>query len=660
MVEWCYAGFVERIDSDGHYTGRVIATRRKQIWRIAPTRRPDRTFCTARGSHGSGRRSNSVRRTLFSRTHLLPASTVRARRWRVTRRAWRYAPEQVSILHDITSLAFRLKHSAVAGRYAVLAAERDPQKPSLLRQLAIYVRRQGEWERAIALLQTARKLEQQHGTVEDHDVSALLLNLELGRLHFLMENFALAADEFKPVFEALVDHKKHGLTKEAVGLIRGDPNRTYAIIAESFLAADEFELAERAFRELATHGDESTWLPLRLARVHARRGNTKQALQQLDAFFEKSVAHAGDDAFELLTTLIRKQHKDKTKSQAVIVEKLRDLHQRVPKNSAISLAYGRVLMKLDRFDDALPILKAAVADQPSDDLYATLLQLHLHQRNHEATLQVLGSVASQHGSLQTLGSSLDALIADRAFADKLLETVQKQMSDIPDLMDNKMVLGAGYLALELKQFDVAKPLLGHMIDKRIDDTMSVATHWGMSLVQVDQLSEAASVFQRALKVVPFERQRATLEYFLAGVYATDGKTEKAVRVAKSAVKRMPDSVRFQERLAWVYYQAEWYDDAEREYLSLLEQHDDDHSSSSAREIVHDIRMILSNICVKTDRVLLGEEWLEQVLDEWPEDVGALNDLGYLWADGTSSCIAHCEWCEWPSKQIPRTKRIVTV
>jgi tetratricopeptide (TPR) repeat protein len=28
----------------------------------------------------------------------------------------------------------------------------------------------------------------------------------------------------------------------------------------------------------------------------------------------------------------------------------------------------------------------------------------------------------------------------------------------------------------------------------------------------------------------------------------------------------------------------------------------------------------------------AEEWLEQVLDEFPEDTGALNDLGYLWAD----------------------------
>ena len=28
----------------------------------------------------------------------------------------------------------------------------------------------------------------------------------------------------------------------------------------------------------------------------------------------------------------------------------------------------------------------------------------------------------------------------------------------------------------------------------------------------------------------------------------------------------------------------------------------------------------------------AEEWLEQVLDEFPDDPGAHNDLGYLWAD----------------------------
>ena len=45
-----------------------------------------------------------------------------------------------------------------------------------------------------------------------------------------------------------------------------------------------------------------------------------------------------------------------------------------------------------------------------------------------------------------------------------------------------------------------------------------------------------------------------------------------------------------------------------------------------------LRMALSNIDVNLHRLSEAEEWLEQVLDEFPEDTGAMNDLGYLWAD----------------------------
>ena len=48
--------------------------------------------------------------------------------------------------------------------------------------------------------------------------------------------------------------------------------------------------------------------------------------------------------------------------------------------------------------------------------------------------------------------------------------------------------------------------------------------------------------------------------------------------------------------------------------------------------MRDARLALSNIDVVAGKIDDAEEWLEQVLDEFPEDVGALNDLGYLWAD----------------------------
>ncbi len=49
-------------------------------------------------------------------------------------------------------------------------------------------------------------------------------------------------------------------------------------------------------------------------------------------------------------------------------------------------------------------------------------------------------------------------------------------------------------------------------------------------------------------------------------------------------------------------------------------------------MLHDARLVLSNIEVLEGQMPAAEEWLEQVLDEYPGDVGALNDLGYLWAD----------------------------
>jgi tetratricopeptide (TPR) repeat protein len=51
-----------------------------------------------------------------------------------------------------------------------------------------------------------------------------------------------------------------------------------------------------------------------------------------------------------------------------------------------------------------------------------------------------------------------------------------------------------------------------------------------------------------------------------------------------------------------------------------------------RDVLRDARLVLSNISVLENKLPESEEWLEQVLDEFPEDIGALNDLGYLWAD----------------------------
>jgi len=93
----------------------------------------------------------------------------------------------------------------------------------------------------------------------------------------------------------------------------------------------------------------------------------------------------------------------------------------------------------------------------------------------------------------------------------------------------------------------------------------------------------------------------------------------------------PDSAEFSARVPWILYHAQRNDEAMVEYEKLIGQFDDRHDVAT-REELRDARFVLSNLAVLQGRVAEGEEWLQQILDEFPEDAGAMNDLGYLWVD----------------------------
>jgi tetratricopeptide (TPR) repeat protein len=112
----------------------------------------------------------------------------------------------------------------------------------------------------------------------------------------------------------------------------------------------------------------------------------------------------------------------------------------------------------------------------------------------------------------------------------------------------------------------------------------------------------------------------------------EGKTEEALAAARTAAEKKPDDPRFESRVAWIYYHAKRYGEAAERYRELIKKYDANFDAAEIRTVLHDTRLILSNIAVLEDKLPEAEEWVEQVLDEFPDDVGALNDLGYLWAD----------------------------
>ncbi len=110
------------------------------------------------------------------------------------------------------------------------------------------------------------------------------------------------------------------------------------------------------------------------------------------------------------------------------------------------------------------------------------------------------------------------------------------------------------------------------------------------------------------------------------------RSDEALAAAQAAAAKKTGSARYQARPAWVLYMAKRYDEATNAYRDLIKKFDANRASTENREVLREARLALSNIAVISGNVPEAEEWLEQVLDEFPDDEGALNDLGYLWAD----------------------------
>ena len=155
---------------------------------------------------------------------------------------------------------------------------------------------------------------------------------------------------------------------------------------------------------------------------------------------------------------------------------------------------------------------------------------------------------------------------------------------------------------------------------------------GVAMHLAGQSGRAAKIFQQAIAENPGTDRTAAYYFYLAGACEMSGNTDEALQAARQSAALRPDSLSFQVRAAWILYHAKRYEQAEEEYLKFLKQHDAEYDSSATREALREARLTLSNICVLRHRLPEAEEWLEQILDEFPENVSALNDLGYLWAD----------------------------
>jgi len=560
---------------------------------------------------------------LFSAGRMLEWQSQYAEALRFYQRALRYDPGAGTVAEALVRLAIQLERYDEAIRVAAKLSDPDALGPVQWMKLGVHLIKKGDWHQALAMyenvLATRKNADKTSGDVA--------LRMELGRLYHLADEYAKAADQFAWVREALASPEQFGLDEAAARDLLGEPGSAYLLMGNCFLRCDRIEEAVAAFEESDRAAPNKGLLACNLAQVDAQRGKPADALAKLQACFDEHLASEGVAPYALLGRVLKDLGKDDE-----LIDRLEKLRAADPDNVPLGYFLAETYHKAQQLDKAESLYRALAAKTPTVTGYRGLVAIYRKTDRPEALLQVLGEAAADGVAAESLGQEGRSIADDGDLVRALVEIARKRHHDAPDQLGYDLRLAVALLALEAHELDAANQFFDLAIQADPNRASETLITWGLGLLDHDEYAPAAQVFQRGIdeKVLPDDNP--IFYHYLSLALELDGRIDDALAAARKAAELDPKSPRFLSRVAWILHRDERQDQAAEIYTELIDKFDSDFSSALVRQVMRESRLVLSNLAVLADDYPRAEEWLEQVLDEFPDDIAALNDLGYLWAD----------------------------
>lgn len=536
-------------------------------------------------------------------------------------RAWRLDRDARVVLKQIVPLALELGRVAEATRYAVLLADSDLDDPFLAERMAMLMSDQLEIDRSLQLYQHVLKLRGDDPAARN----PIAMHFEMGRLYFLTGKYKQASQSFRVVLDALENPNAGDVPRAVRAAILEKPERTYQLIAESFLEAGEYQDARAMFLKALQHGGSDDWLNLQLARVDYRAGQYALAREHLEDYMQQKLSFGGHTPYQLLQTLMEERPIEKAQENDSPIKRFQAWLADDPENVDLLSFVADLTRRRGVLIDAAALYEKLLTKQPSLEAYQGLVSIYRELGDGDKLLNALARVTNDINSLEPFAEDVKAIIKDRDFLSALFRIGREKLKT--DAVFGKGIgIACGLIALNAKDYGVAEEFLSDV------DQSDVYITWGLELLLAEENERAVHVFQTALASQADPDTRAVLLYYLSGAWQMTGQTDEALKAAREAVDLRGDMPDFAIRPAWILFNAQRYEEAEQEYVAWLNQYAEDYSLPGIRGTVREARFVMSSICSDTDRFEEAVEYLEQVLDEFPEDVGVMNDLGYLFVD----------------------------
>lgn len=572
-------------------------------------------------------------RILERRGELVPAL-------RKYQRAWRYDRDARIVLKQIVPLALKLGRVDEATRYALLLTNSDLKDPFLAERVAMLMADQVEYDRSLQLYRHVLQLRNEEFQARD----PIAMRFEMGRLYFLTKEYAQAAQSFHVVLDALDSPEKYELEQEVRDVLLADPERIYTLFAESFLEAGEYDEAQDLFERASKTKEEPGWLEFQMARVDYRAGRYADAQRRLESYVKQKLKLGGHTPYELLQALLEKADnktvanatkdsgQEEDKAREGVIASFRNWLTDDPDNFPLLSYVAEMTSRRGGLVDAAKLYEKSVATQPTIEGYVGLITTYRKLRDKNKLLDLLAKTSAELHSIDLFDEEVAELVLDRALVNDLFKLGRSRLKE--KIATDGDIAACGFLALKAKRYDVADEFFAEL-DKS-PSQLELMIGWGMELLIADESERAKHVFQSARATAGTGTNESIVLFYLAAALQMEGQTDEALRTARRAAELAEDVPDISLRPAWILYNADRVDEAHREYTAWLEKYREDYSVPGTRQSVRDARFVMSNICLEKSNPEDAIEWLEQILDEFPSDVGALNDLGYLLVDQNRS------------------------
>ena len=536
-------------------------------------------------------------------------------------------PTAIPVYRVLIRLAVELRRLDEAIKWVTKATEADPADPQFLTQAVALLVDRRDLAGAIRVLERASRVP----GIDKHSLRYVGMMRDLAVLNLEEDHKAEAVVGLEVVFDALVNPDKYNIPPEARSKLLEDKQINFERIGQVFLDVKKTDLALAAFQKAAEskRGRAAAGnLSYNLAQVYLQADKPEQALEELQKYIDSQRISKGRGAYELLAQILAKM--DKTSE---LIPKLEAAAEKDARNTTLAFFLADQLAENNRLDEAETLYKKTLEAAAEVQGYVGLAGVYRRQQRPAELLDALVKAYSEAGDLKSFTAEFKSIVADQKLVDGLMKTANEMLGAQAPPLDFATGYVLANIAADAKQTPVAEKLYRQLLLVKRERASLIYEELGGLYVDAKNYAEAAKVYQEAADDGDLSDSRPNFLFMVSRALELGGDTKLALEAITAAQDLIPNNplLRFQE--GWIYYHAHKFNEAiERMEKLIADFPPANFRQPQIQRIVRQAQSSLSNIYVLQGEIRKGEEILEVVFRDDPEDPSVNNDLGYLYAD----------------------------